>query len=119
DLFVLQHSCIQGRCLIQINNLKSDEVYVFAVAAYDAQGRSLGSHQNGIGQSTAPILVCSEWDELMPFTYLAESAYKRNMIDIGSKAFQVLWPRFVEESVPVRPECGPDSTPLKPLKVYK
>ncbi|KAA0194037.1 hypothetical protein FBUS_01073 [Fasciolopsis buskii] len=115
----MQHPCIQHRCVIQIDNLKPDETYVFAVAAYDTQGRPLGSHQNGIGRSTMPILVCSEWDELMPFTYLVESAYNRNMSDLGNKAFQVLWHRFVEETIPIRPKFGPDSTPLKPLKVHK
>lgn len=73
--FRLQHPCIQHRCVIQIDNLKPDETYVFAVAAYDTQGRPLGSHQNGIGRSTMPILVCSEWDELMPFTYLVEVSF--------------------------------------------
>ncbi|VDP76491.1 unnamed protein product [Echinostoma caproni] len=114
-----QNMCIQGRCVIRIDNLRPDELYVFAVAAYDAQGRPLGSHQNGLGQSTEPVLTCSEWDELMPLTYLVESAYKRNMVNIGDNAFHVLWSRFVMESVPVRPQYGPDASPLTPLNIYK
>ncbi|TRY60516.1 hypothetical protein DNTS_001486 [Danionella cerebrum] len=43
----------KGECLLHVGDLEPDKLYVFAVAAFDAQGKMLGK---AIGKSTRPLL---------------------------------------------------------------
>lgn len=54
---------------ITIHGLNCDENYIFAVAAYDQNGKLIG---DSIGESTDPILASSTLSLLMNWGYLCQ-----------------------------------------------
>ena len=54
---------------ISIQGLSTDEKYIFAVAAYDKNGKLIG---DSIGDSTDPILASSTLSLLMNWAYLCQ-----------------------------------------------
>jgi hypothetical protein len=79
--------------------LTPNEKYVFAVAAYDNNGRLIA---NSIGDSTEPILASNTLSILMTYTYLCQVCYQINEYNLALKAFDVLWNHFIIK--PVKPE---------------
>ncbi|KAF8565145.1 hypothetical protein P879_02965 [Paragonimus westermani] len=119
DCSFYQTPVISGQCVLRAYGLIPDTNYVFAVAAYDEDGQPLGTHQYGLGHSTSPILACPPLSSLVALSYLAQTAYKRELPRIGSKCVQILWNKFVMETLPEQPYRGPDSSPIKGFKTYR
>jgi len=44
----------KGECLLHVSGLKPDKKYIFAVGAFDAQGKMVGG---AIGETTRPLLA--------------------------------------------------------------
>ena len=57
------------RCELKVSGLTPDEKYMFAVAAYTADGRLIG---DTVGESTRPILASHPMPVLMTWAYLAQ-----------------------------------------------
>lgn len=55
--------------MVNISGLTPDEKYVFAVAAYDSNGKLIA---NSIGDSTEPMLASNTLSILMSYTYLCQ-----------------------------------------------
>ena len=60
------------RCELRVSGLTPGERYVFAVAAYTADGQLIG---NLIGQSTKPILASHPLPILMTWAYLSQVVF--------------------------------------------
>ncbi|XP_040264159.1 cilia- and flagella-associated protein 54 [Bufo bufo] len=78
--------------LLEVKGLKKNEKYIFAVAAYAADGRLLG---DAIGESTKPILASLPLSVPATLAYLAQSAYQIGNYKVAKKACSVLWSYFV------------------------
>ncbi len=85
---VPSNSCDQ----IVIQGLNSDEKYIFAVAAYDHNGKLIG---DSIGESTDTILASSTLSLLMNWAYLCQASYQIDNYTISKIAFDVLWQYFI------------------------
>ncbi|XP_068129765.1 cilia- and flagella-associated protein 54 [Hyperolius riggenbachi] len=83
--------------LLEVRGLKQNEKYVFAVAAYAADGHLIG---DVIGESTKPILASSPLSVPATWAYLAQSAYHVGNYEVAKKACSVLWSYFLSP-VPV------------------
>ncbi|XP_069829922.1 cilia- and flagella-associated protein 54 isoform X2 [Dendropsophus ebraccatus] len=81
-----------GNILLEVKGLKINEKYIFAVAAYAADGRLIG---DAIGESTKPILASLPLSVPATFAYLAQSAYHIGNYKVAKKACSVLWNYFV------------------------
>lgn len=55
--------------LLQVSRLETNQKYIFAVAAFDAQGRMVGS---GIGETTRPLLASLPLPLLSTWAHLAQ-----------------------------------------------
>ncbi|KAJ1162224.1 hypothetical protein NDU88_002695 [Pleurodeles waltl] len=82
--------------LLEVKGLKANEKYVFAVAAYSADGNLIG---DAVGKSTKPILAYPPLSTLVSLAYLIQMAYQTGNYKVAKKAFSVLWDYFVSTSV--------------------
>ena len=57
---------------LRVSGLKANERYVFAVAAYTADGKLIG---DGVGESTKPILANHPLPVLTTWAFLAQVPY--------------------------------------------
>ncbi|XP_058841492.1 cilia- and flagella-associated protein 54-like isoform X3 [Acipenser ruthenus] len=80
-----------GECLLKVEGLQPNEKYIFAVAAYRADGSMVG---DAIGESTKPILACPPLPLLTAWAQLAQAAYQAGQYPVSKKAFRVLWGHF-------------------------
>ncbi|XP_063783817.1 cilia- and flagella-associated protein 54 isoform X2 [Pseudophryne corroboree] len=78
--------------LFVVKGLKKNEKYIFAVAAYSADGRLIGDM---IGESTKPILAFPPLSVPATWAYLAQSAYLVGHYNVAKKACSALWNYFV------------------------
>lgn len=60
---------MSGECVLRVEGLKPNQKYVFAVAAYDSQGKLLG---NSIGGTTLPLLASVPVPLLSTWAHLAK-----------------------------------------------
>ncbi|OQS06665.1 hypothetical protein THRCLA_01301 [Thraustotheca clavata] len=76
-----------------VTGLLPNESYVFAVAAYDAQGNVI----EGIGATSAPVITLNPL--VLPFCYglLAQAAHELNLTEIAISAATILYNEFVTE----------------------
>ncbi|KAM3924792.1 cilia- and flagella-associated protein 54 [Leptodactylus fuscus] len=81
-----------GNIMLEVRGLKKNEKYIFAVAAYAADGRLIG---DVIGESTKPILASLPLSVPATLAYLAQSAYQIGNYKVAKKACSVLWNYFV------------------------
>ncbi|XP_056430458.1 cilia- and flagella-associated protein 54 [Hyla sarda] len=81
-----------GNISLEVKDLNTNEKYIFAVAAYAADGRLIG---DVIGESTKPILASLPLSVPATFAYLAQSAYHTGYYKMAKKACSVLWNYFV------------------------
>ncbi|KAM4035751.1 cilia- and flagella-associated protein 54 isoform 2-T2 [Anomaloglossus baeobatrachus] len=81
-----------GNVLLEAKGLKRNEKYIFAVAAYAADGRLIG---DVIGESTKPILASLPLSVPATLAYLAQNAYLIGHYQVSKKACSVLWNYFV------------------------
>lgn len=67
---------VSGECFLMVKGLQSNQKYVFAVAAYDSQGKLLG---DAIGDTTLPIIACMPVPLLCTWAYLAQVNYTQRL----------------------------------------
>ncbi|XP_056000170.1 cilia- and flagella-associated protein 54-like isoform X4 [Ostrea edulis] len=80
------------RCELRVSGLRPNERYVFAVAAYNADGQLIGG---GVGESSKPILASHPLPVLMTWGFLSQIAYQVGCYDIARQACNVLWGHFI------------------------
>ncbi|XP_034258808.1 LOW QUALITY PROTEIN: cilia- and flagella-associated protein 54 [Pantherophis guttatus] len=85
-------------CVLEVQGLEANQNYVFAVAAYDSNGKIIG---DSIGETTKPILAYPPLSVAIVRTYLIQSAFQIENYALCKKTFQPLWDYFV--SVPSTP----------------
>ncbi|XP_013907008.1 PREDICTED: cilia- and flagella-associated protein 54-like isoform X2 [Thamnophis sirtalis] len=85
-------------CVLEVQGLEANQNYVFAVAAYDSNGKIIG---DSIGETTKPILAYPPLSIAIVRTYLIQSAFQIENYALCKKAFQPLWDYFV--TVPCTP----------------
>ncbi|MBN3301879.1 CFA54 protein, partial [Amia calva] len=96
-----------GECVLQVTGLEPNEKYIFAVAAYDANGAVIG---DAIGESTRPLLASAPLPLLTAWAHLAQAAYQTGHYALAKRASRVLWEHFTRPGAPTSeglPEPGP------------
>ncbi|XP_047462207.1 cilia- and flagella-associated protein 54-like isoform X2 [Mugil cephalus] len=91
---------VSGDCVLRVTGLEPNLKYVFAVAAYNNQGKLLG---NTIGRSTLPLLTCMSVPLLSAWASLAEVAFQMEQYAIAKRACRELWSHF---TYPNCESCG-------------
>ncbi|XP_035384159.1 cilia- and flagella-associated protein 54 isoform X3 [Electrophorus electricus] len=97
----------RGVCLLCVSGLEPNQKYLFAVAAYDAQGNLLG---NTIGDTTRPLLASLPLPLLTTWAHLAQVAYQTGQYAVAKKACSELWSHF---TLPSSPDPGAPQEPLE------
>ncbi|XP_033954837.1 cilia- and flagella-associated protein 54 [Pseudochaenichthys georgianus] len=92
---------VSGESVLRVEGLQQNQKYVFAVAAYDSQGKLLG---NSIGDSTFPLLASLPVPLLSTLAYLAQVAFQTNQYDVAKRACRELWIHYTD------PDSGAHST---------
>ncbi|XP_041657541.1 cilia- and flagella-associated protein 54-like isoform X3 [Cheilinus undulatus] len=82
---------LSSKCVLRVEGLEPNQKYVFAVAAYNAQGKLLGST---IGATTFPLLASMPIPLLSTWAYLAQVAFQTEQCAIAKKACKELWSHF-------------------------
>lgn len=72
DFVCFQVPAVSGDCVLKVEGLEPNQKYVFAVAAYNNQGKLLG---NTIGGTTFPLLACMPVPLLSTWAHLAQVHY--------------------------------------------
>ncbi|XP_074528634.1 cilia- and flagella-associated protein 54 [Halichoeres trimaculatus] len=87
-------------CVLRVEGLVPNQKYVFAVAAYNNQGKLLG---NAIGATTLPLLASMPVPLLATWANLAQVAFQTQQYAIAKRACKVLFSHFTSLN------CGADS----------
>ncbi|XP_067998988.1 cilia- and flagella-associated protein 54 [Melanerpes formicivorus] len=87
-----------GKSLLEIQGLETNEKYIFAVAAYAADGKLIG---DAIGETTKPILAYPPLSATTVRAYLTQVAYQTGNYTLAREAFSPMWDYFVSTSSPV------------------
>ncbi|XP_068186553.1 cilia- and flagella-associated protein 54 [Antennarius striatus] len=82
---------VSGECLLRVDGLKPNRKYVFAVAAYNSQGKLLG---NAIGGTTFPLLASMPIQLLSAWAHLAQVAFQTIQYTIAKTACRELWSHY-------------------------
>ncbi|XP_062838899.1 cilia- and flagella-associated protein 54 isoform X2 [Anolis carolinensis] len=82
-------------CIFEVKDLEPNQKYIFAVAAYDSDGKLIG---DSIGETSKPILAYPPLSAATVRAYLIQSAFLIESYMLCKKVFQSLWNHFV--SVP-------------------
>ncbi|XP_042355674.1 cilia- and flagella-associated protein 54-like [Plectropomus leopardus] len=82
---------ISGECLLRVEGLEPNQKYVFAVAAYNRQGKLLG---NTIGGSTLPLLASLPLPMLSTWAHLAQVAFQTEQYAVAKRACRELWTHY-------------------------
>ncbi|XP_071490299.1 cilia- and flagella-associated protein 54-like [Diadema antillarum] len=93
-------------CELCVSGLRVNQRYVFAVAAYTADGQLIG---DSIGDTSRPMLASHPLPVLMTWAFLSQAAYQVGCYDIGLTASMVLWDHFVAPIPPPRSEIRGES----------
>ena len=67
-----QVPAVSGECVLRVEGLEPNQKYMFAVAAYNSQGKLLG---NSIGETTFPLLASMPTSLLSTWAHLAQVQY--------------------------------------------
>jgi hypothetical protein len=78
---------------ITVGGLLPNEVYVFAVAAYDVNGSVIG----GIGKTSVQVEACSPLPLLLCWGYLAKQAHELGHHHVAKNAAMMLYRHFVDD----------------------
>ncbi|XP_042324461.1 cilia- and flagella-associated protein 54 isoform X2 [Sceloporus undulatus] len=89
---------VDEMCILEVKDLEPNQKYIFAVAAYDSDGKLIGDN---IGETTKPILAYPPLSAATVRAHLIQSAFLVKHYTLCKKAFQPLWDSFV--SVPCTP----------------
>ncbi|XP_034034310.1 cilia- and flagella-associated protein 54-like [Thalassophryne amazonica] len=84
-----------GLCVLRVEGLEHNQMYVFAVAAYDAQGDLLG---NTIGETTSPVLASMPLSLLTTWVHLAQVAFQMGQYAVAKVASRELWSHYTNSS---------------------
>ncbi|CAH8452917.1 unnamed protein product [Schistosoma turkestanicum] len=91
--------CHNGCSVLKVTNLTPNEEYVFAVAAYNKEGRPIGTHKHGLGYSTKPILAYSLLCNYTGLCHLLQSAFRRNLFQcLSAQTINMIWEYLTEKS---------------------
>ncbi|KAM6983519.1 cilia- and flagella-associated protein 54 [Tautogolabrus adspersus] len=82
---------VSGECVMKVEGLEPNQKYVFAVAAYNRQGKLLG---NTIGATTFPLLASMPIPLLSSLAHLAQVAFQTEQYAIAKRACMELWSHF-------------------------
>ncbi|XP_033182211.1 cilia- and flagella-associated protein 54 [Anabas testudineus] len=82
---------ISGECKLKVEGLVPNQKYVFAVAAYNSQGKILG---NTIGRTTLPLLASMPVSLLSAWAHLAQVAFQTGQSTIAKGACRELWSHY-------------------------
>ncbi|KAI5094045.1 cilia- and flagella-associated protein 54 isoform X1 [Silurus meridionalis] len=82
--------------LFHVSGLEPNQKYVFAVAAYDAQGNLIGSR---IGDTTRPVLASLPLPLLTTWGHLAQVAYQTGQYTLAKKTCSEIWSHFTLSAV--------------------
>ncbi|XP_029375672.1 cilia- and flagella-associated protein 54 [Echeneis naucrates] len=77
-----------GQCVLRVEGLVTNQKYIFAVAAYNSQGRLLG---NTIGSTTFPLLASMPVSLLSAWAHLAQVAFQTEHYALAERASRELW----------------------------
>ncbi|XP_050964277.1 cilia- and flagella-associated protein 54-like [Labeo rohita] len=93
----------RGERLLHVDGLEPDKKYIFAVAAFNAQGKMVGG---AIGETTRPLLASLPLPLLTTWAHIAQVAYQTGLYSIAKRACNELWSHFTlpPNSNPERPE---------------
>ncbi|KAK3544197.1 hypothetical protein QTP86_008341 [Hemibagrus guttatus] len=92
----------RGEHLFCISGLEPNQKYIFAVAAYDAQGNLIGG---SIGDTTRPVLASLPLPLLTAWAHLAQVAYQTGQYALAKKACSEIWSHFTLPSVAESGAC--------------
>ncbi|KAA8586963.1 hypothetical protein FQN60_000799 [Etheostoma spectabile] len=81
-------SAVSDECVLRVEGLEPNQKYVFAVAAYNSQGKLLG---NTIGGSTFPLLASLPIPLLSTWAHLAQVAFQTEQYAVAKRACRELW----------------------------
>ncbi|KAK7149598.1 hypothetical protein R3I94_009044 [Phoxinus phoxinus] len=81
----------KGECLLNVSGLKPDKKYIFAVGAFDAQGKMVGG---AIGETTRPLLASLPLPLLTTWAHIAQVAYQTGLYSLAKRACNELWSHF-------------------------
>ncbi|XP_070700150.1 cilia- and flagella-associated protein 54 [Pempheris klunzingeri] len=90
-----------GDCILRVEGLEPNHKYVFAVAAYNSQGKLLG---NTIGETTFPLLASMPAPLLSTWAHMAQAAFQTEQYVIAKRACRELWSHYTY------PDPGSQST---------
>ncbi|XP_058629752.1 cilia- and flagella-associated protein 54-like isoform X3 [Onychostoma macrolepis] len=90
-------------CLLHVDGLEPNKKYIFAVAAFNAQGKIVGG---AIGETTRPLLASLPLPLLTTWAHIAQVAYQTGLYSIAKRACNELWSHFtlLPNSSPEDPE---------------
>ncbi|XP_076025253.1 cilia- and flagella-associated protein 54 [Genypterus blacodes] len=80
-----------GQCVLRVEGLEPNHKYMFAVAAYDSEGKLLG---NAIGDSTIPLLASAPLPLLSTWAHLSQVAFQTEQYAVAKRACGELWSHF-------------------------
>nr|XP_046266152.1 cilia- and flagella-associated protein 54-like isoform X1 [Scatophagus argus] len=78
---------VSDECVLRVEGLEPNQKYVFALAAYNSQGKLLG---NTIGGTTFPLLASMPVPLLSTWAHLAQVAFQTKQYAIAKKACKEL-----------------------------
>ncbi|XP_018547690.1 cilia- and flagella-associated protein 54 isoform X2 [Lates calcarifer] len=82
---------VSGECVLSVEGLVPNQKYVFAVAAYNSQGKLLG---NTIGRTTFPLLASMPLPLLSTWAHLAQVAFQTGQYTLAKRACNELWSHY-------------------------
>ncbi|XP_016134498.1 cilia- and flagella-associated protein 54 [Sinocyclocheilus grahami] len=93
----------RGEHLLHVDGLEPDKKYIFAVAAFNAQGKIVGG---AIGETTRPLLASLPLPLLTTWAHIAQVAYQTGLYSLAKRACNELWSHFTlpSNSSPEGPE---------------
>ncbi|KAM5254998.1 cilia- and flagella-associated protein 54 [Hipposideros larvatus] len=81
-----------GKSIFEVKGLETNEKYIFAVAAYSADGKLVG---DAIGETTKPILIYPPLSAVTARMFLTQVAYQIGNYELAKKVFSPIWDYFV------------------------
>ncbi|XP_028322438.1 cilia- and flagella-associated protein 54 isoform X3 [Gouania willdenowi] len=82
---------VSGKCVLKVEGLEPNQKFVFAVAAYDKQGKLMGK---SIGAPTRPLLASMPVPLLYTWAHLAQVAFQTKNYTTAKRACGELWSHF-------------------------
>ncbi|XP_043093869.1 cilia- and flagella-associated protein 54 [Puntigrus tetrazona] len=81
----------RGERLLHVDGLESNKKYIFAVAAFNAQGKMVGG---AIGETTRPLLASLPLPLLTTWAHIAQVAYQTRLYSLAKRSCNELWSHF-------------------------